>query len=145
MNTHSKNFDTGASLYVGLGVTVAATLPGLYYGFTDAAISPLAGAIMFGVAIFGAAFILSWAAEAAQIDISESLAVAILALVAVLPEYAVDFVFTWDAPYSAESHEYAIANMTGANRLLVGLGWPFILFLYVYVKKKKEIVLPKSV
>ena len=100
---------------------------------------------MFGIAIFAAAFMLSWAAEVVQIDISESLAVAILALLAVLPEYAVDFVFTWnaygDTPKAIESHHYAVANMTGANRLLVGLGWPFILFLYVYVKKKKEIVL----
>ena len=36
---------------------------------------------------------LSWAAEAAEIDISESLAVALLALVAVLPGYAVRFRF----------------------------------------------------
>ena len=43
----------------------------------------------------GAAFILSWAAEAAQLDISAGLAIAVLALIAVLPEYAVDFVFAW--------------------------------------------------
>ena len=36
---------------------------------------------------------LSWAAEVAQLDISAGLAIAILALIAVLPEYAVDFVF----------------------------------------------------
>jgi cation:H+ antiporter len=100
---------------------------------------------------------LSWAAEAAQIDISESLAVAILALIAVLPEYAVDFVFTWKAGQEftavqngllsmtdAHNHEYAIANMTGANRMLIGLGWPFILFLYVFVKRKKEIILEEA-
>ena len=40
---------------------------------------------------------LSWAAEAAQVDISAGLALAVLALLAVLPEYAVDFVFSWQA------------------------------------------------
>ena len=52
-------------------------------------------AVLFGLAIVGAAFILSWAAEVAQLDIAAGLALALLALIAVLPEYAVDFVFTW--------------------------------------------------
>ena len=52
-------------------------------------------AVLFGLAIVGAAFLLSWAAEVAQLDISAGLAIALLALIAVLPEYAVDFVFAW--------------------------------------------------
>ena len=52
-------------------------------------------AVLFGLAIVGAAFLLSWAAEVAQLDISAGLALALLALIAVLPEYAVDFVFAW--------------------------------------------------
>ena len=48
-------------------------------------------ALLHGLAIVGAAFLLSWAAEAVQVDIRAGLA---LALLAVLPEYAVDFVFT---------------------------------------------------
>ena len=52
--------------------------------------------MIFGLAIVGAAFAISWAAETAQLDISAGLAIAILALIAVLPEYAVDFVFTAD-------------------------------------------------
>ncbi len=75
---------------------------------------------------------------------SESLAVAILALIAVLPEYAIDFVFTWRAAHDPSQTHFAIANMTGANRLLVGLGWPFILFIYVFFKKKKKIILEKT-
>ena len=130
-------------IYVMFILTILCCLPGFYNGFIHGELTPIIGVLFYGIAIFAAAFILSWAAEVVQIDISESLAVAILALLAVLPEYAVDFVFTWDAPYSAESHHYAVANMTGANRLLVGLGWPFILFLYVFFKRKKEIVLNK--
>ena len=52
-------------------------------------------ALLFGLAIVGAAFILSWAAEVAQLDISAGLAIAVLAFIAVLPEYAVDIVFAW--------------------------------------------------
>lgn len=131
-------------LWVMMIMTFAITIPGVYCGITNTHLSPAMGVVLFGIAIFGGAFILSWAAEAIQVDISESLAVAILALLAVLPEYAVDFVFTWKAAHDPSQAHYAVANMTGANRLLVGLGWPFILFLYVFVKKKKEVILDKS-
>ena len=69
------------------------TMPGLVVRFTHPDIPhPLEG-FLFGLAIVGSAFLLSWAAEVAQLDISAGLAIAILALIAVLPEYAVDFVF----------------------------------------------------
>jgi len=125
-------------------LTFLATAPGFYLGLTDGTVSPEVGTLLFGIAIFGAAFFLCWAAEAAQIDISESLAVAILALLAVLPEYAVDFVFTWKAAHDPEQAHFAIANMTGANRLLVGLGWPAVLLIYIFAKKRKEIVMDRS-
>jgi cation:H+ antiporter len=103
--------------------------------------APLA-ALVFGVAIIGAAFLLSWAAEAAQVDISAGLALALLALLAVLPEYAVDFVFTFQAGQIYDQHgvcvprpdgsdpcSLALANMTGANRVLVGVGWPLVVLV----------------
>lgn len=80
-------------------------------------------AVGAGLAIFGAAFLLSWAAEVAQVDIPQALALAFLALVAVLPEYAVDIYFAWSAGKDPTYIAYATANMTGANRLLIGLGW----------------------
>ncbi|MBI2963615.1 MAG: sodium:calcium antiporter [Deltaproteobacteria bacterium] len=76
-----------------------------------------------GAAIFGSAFLLSWAAEAAQVDIPRALAMAFLALIAVLPEYAVDMYFAWQAPHREGYTAFATANMTGGNRLLIGLGW----------------------
>ena len=82
-------------------------------------------ALAAGVAILGASFLLLWACDAAQADISQALALAVVALIAVLPEYAVDMYFTWQAgkhPDSDYAH-YAIANMTGANRLLIGVAW----------------------
>ena len=144
MSIPNTKFEITPGLYVLALVVFLVTLPGLYFGLTHAAHSPVAGALLFGIAVFGAAFILGWAAEAAQIDISESLAVAILALIAVLPEYAVDFVFTWKAAHDPSQAHFALANMTGANRLLVGLGWPLVLLIYVIVSKRKSIILDKS-
>lgn len=141
MSHPERKFQLSPGLYLAFIVTVLATLPGVWLGFSETHISPVFGSLLFGAAIFGAAFILSWAAEAAQIDISQSLAIAIMALLAVLPEYAVDFVFTWKAAHDPEQAHYAIANMTGANRLLVGMGWPVILFLYIWATKKKELIL----
>ncbi len=144
MSLPSGKYETSPGLYVMMATTLAATIPGFYLGLTHTEVSPILGSLLFGMSIFGAAFCLAWAAEAAQIDISESLAVAILALLAVLPEYAVDFVFTWKAAHDPAQAHYAIANMTGANRLLVGLGWPVVLFLYVWVKRRKEIIMDSS-
>ena len=144
MSTPHARFEITPGLYVMFIVVFLATLPGLYFGLTHLEHSPIAGVLLFGIAVFGAAFLLAWGAEAIQIDISESLAIAILALIAVLPEYAVDFVFTWNAAHDPVQAQYALANMTGANRLLVGLGWPLVLLIYVIVSKKKEIILDKT-
>jgi cation:H+ antiporter len=85
-------------------------------------------ALTAGTAILGASFLLLWACDAAQQDISQALALAIVALIAVLPEYAVDMYFTWQAGQHPESDyaHYAIANMTGANRLLIGVAWSVV-------------------
>ncbi|MCK4450996.1 MAG: sodium:calcium antiporter, partial [Anaerolineae bacterium] len=144
MTPPSKKYDIDHRLYFILALTPLICLPGLYMGLFSIHLEPLVNVIIFGIAIFGAAFVISWAAEVAQIDISESLAVAILALLAVMPEYAVDFVFTWKSAHDPSQAQYAIANMTGSNRLLVGLGWPVVLFLYILAKKKKKIVLNQS-
>jgi cation:H+ antiporter len=84
---------------------------------------PLVESVGAGIAIFGAAFVLSWAAEAVQTDIPRALAMAFLALIAVLPEYAVDMYFAWQAPHREGYTAFATANMTGGNRLLIGGGW----------------------
>jgi len=84
-----------------------------------------------GLGIFGASFLLSWAAELAQIDVPRSLALAALALIAVLPEYAVDLYLAWMAAKEPAYTAYATANMTGANRLLIGMGWAAVVFCRV--------------
>jgi len=97
--------------------------------------------VLPGLAIFGAAFILSWSAELAQIDIPRSFAFAILALVAVLPEYAVDMYFSWMAARNPAYHPYPVANMTGGNRLLIGFGWALIVFVYWVKNRDKKLIL----
>jgi cation:H+ antiporter len=93
---------------------------------------------LFGVAILGAAFLLAWAAEVAQLDISQTLAIAVLALIAVLPEYAVDLVLAYRAGQGdEESRHYAIANMTGANRLLIGIGWAAVVLIFYWKKRER--------
>lgn len=96
------------------------------------------GALLSGLGIFGAAFLLSWAAELAQLDIPQTLALAFLALIAVLPEYAVDMYFAWEAGKNPQYAAYAMANMTGANRLLIGVGWACVVFAYWFKTRNRS-------
>ncbi|MBI4447018.1 MAG: sodium:calcium antiporter [Acidobacteria bacterium] len=107
-------------------------------------LSPLVESVIFGLGILGAAFLLSWAAEVAQMDMSRGLALAILALIAILPEYAVDLYFAWVAADNPAYAHYATANMTGANRLLVGAGWPLIVLLFCTKFRRKTLNLDVS-
>ena len=111
----------------------AAATPGVFLHLGGFHPEPVTAAVTFGLAVVGAAFMLAWAAEAAQVDISAGLALALLALVAVLPEYAVDFVFTWKAgKHPAEFAPDALANMTGGNQLLIGAGWSLVVLVAAY-------------
>jgi cation:H+ antiporter len=103
--------------------------------------APELQALSSGVAIFGAAFMLSWAAELAQKDIPQALAIALLALIAVLPEYAVDMYFAWSAGKDPQYTAFAMANMTGANRLLIGVGWAAVVLTYWLKSGKRAIKL----
>lgn len=106
------------------------TVPALYLRFTGTHIELVTGTALYGLAIVAAAFLLAWAAEAAEVDISQALAVTFIAFVAVLPEYAVDLTFAWKAGQDPEFAPFAVANMTGANRLLIGLGWSMVFFIF---------------
>src|ERR671912_502377 len=85
--------------------------------------------LIYGGAVVAASFVLAWAAEAAEVDISSGLAVALLAVIAVLPEYAVDLYFAYRAGERPEYVQYAAANMTGSNRLLLGVGWSVVVLI----------------
>ncbi|MFC6738066.1 hypothetical protein [Methylobacterium tardum] len=88
------------------------------------AVEPFVDVAAFGIAILAAGFLLSWGAETAEQYVSQGLILAAVALVTVLPEYAVDIYYAYMAGASGPDSryaQYAAANMTGANRLLVGL------------------------
>ena len=82
------------------------------------------------------AFLVAWGAEAAQFLISQGLALAILAWLQTLPEFAVEAVIAWEAGRNPERAHLAIANLTGAIRLLLGLGWPMIYFVFVFFGRR---------
>lgn len=113
-----------------IGAAVGATLPAIALRWDwYAAPDPVLRAVVFGVAVVAAAFLLSWTAEVLQLDVSQGLALGLLALIAVLPEYIVDATFAWKAAKDPAYAEYAVANMTGANRMLIGVAWPLVVFL----------------
>jgi cation:H+ antiporter len=114
-----------------IGGAASLALPWLVLRFTTDYhhLHPVPMAFFSGLGILGAAFLLSWAAEAFQMDVSQALALALLSLIAVMPEYAVDIVFAWRAATDPTQAPYAVANMTGANRLLIGLGWSAVVLL----------------
>lgn len=112
---------------------------------SGAHIDPIVGAMIYGGGIVCGAFLLSWAAEVAELDISGSLAIALLALIAVLPEYTIEAVLAWDAGASynpatqviTDEMARAAANVTGANRLLIGLGWSLVILIYWLKRREK--------
>lgn len=108
--------------------------------------NPLLGVLIFGIGIIAGAFLLSWAAEVAQLDVSGSFAIAILALIAILPEYVIEANLAWKAGASYDLVTQEItpeiarvaANVTGANRLLIGLGWSLVIIIY-WVKRRRDL------
>jgi len=84
-------------------------------------------------AVVFAAFLISWGAECAQFLVSQGMALAILAWMQALPEFAVEAVIAW----SRQIH-FMTANFTGSLRLLVGLGWPLIFGVAAFGSWRRE-------
>ena len=157
---------------VALAVAVALTLPWVVVWALGLDLGLLGTVAGSGVAILGTSFLLAWAAETAEKDVPRSFAIAVLAVLAVAPEYAVDALYAWGAgskgateaacaevsPALVERvvalprgqvdtaqellalgcHEgnLAVANMTGANRILIGIGWAGIAFFTVWQARR---------
>jgi cation:H+ antiporter len=83
-------------------------------------------------AILLAAMLIAWAAESAQFFIAQGFALAILAWLQTLPEFAVEFVLAWN-----QRVDLLLANLTGALRLLTGLGWPMIYFVAAFFHRRR--------
>lgn len=122
-----------------LALPVLAAVPGLVLRFSGADAPPVLAVLLLGAAVIGAAFFLSWGTELAERDIGQGLALALLALIAVLPEYAVDVVFAWKAGQDPVTYApLALANMTGANRLLIGVGWSLVVLAALAARRRRD-------
>jgi cation:H+ antiporter len=85
------------------------------------------------------ALVITWGAEAAQFLMAQGAALAILAWLQTLPEYAVEFVIAKSAAAEPARLHLLIANLTGSLRLLMGLGWPMICFTAaVFARRRGE-------
>ena len=121
-------------------------VPGAVVRFSGSDVDPIAAVAVYGLGIVAGAFLLSWAAEVAELDVSASLAIAVLALIAILPEYAIEAVLAWDAGSSFDTATGAVtdetsrvaANVTGSNRLLIGLGWSAVILIY-WLKRRQAL------
>ena len=82
--------------------------------------------------ILAAAMLIAWAAESAQFFMAQGFALAILAWLQTLPEFAVEAVLAWK-----QQVPLLMANLTGALRLLTGLGWPMIYFTAAAFHRKR--------
>ena len=86
-----------------------------------------------GPAILVSAIAIAWAAESAQFFIAQGFALAILAWLQTLPEFAVEAVLAWH-----QQVQLLLANLTGALRLLTGFGWPVIYFTAAMFQRKRR-------
>ena len=93
--------------------------------------------------IIGSAFLIAWGAEAAQFMMSQGLALAILAWLQTLPEFAVEANNAWHAAKGTADYNDGMvtANFTGSIRLLMGFGMPMVWVISAVARKKKEIEL----
>jgi cation:H+ antiporter len=94
-------------------------------------VSP-AAALWTTPCILLASVLIAWGAEAAQFFVAQGFALAMLAWLQTLPEFAVEAVLAWH-----QERELLLANLTGALRLLVGFAWPVIYLTAAYFHRKR--------
>ncbi len=82
--------------------------------------------------ILVASLLITWGAESAQFFVAQGFALAILAWMQTLPEFAVEAVLAWK-----QQTDLLLANLTGALRLLTGLAWPMIYVTASIVHRKR--------
>ncbi len=135
------NRRTAGALIGAIGLTVpwfGFWLLSLLTGRSVEGLSTNLTVLISGLSVLGAAFLLAWGAETAERDVPRPFAIAVLAVLAVAPEYSVDALYAWNAGAFAgtargiEAGNLAVANMTGANRILIGIGWAGIALFTVY-------------
>jgi cation:H+ antiporter len=104
----------------------------------EVAVGSATSALWTFPSVMASAILIAWAAEAAQFLISQGLALAILAWLQTLPEFAVEAVIAWQAGVDPNKIHLMTANFTGSLRLLVGLGWPMIYVVAAYFHRRNS-------
>lgn len=79
-----------------------------------------------------ASLLIAWAAESARFLMAQGLALALLAWLQTLPEFAVEAVLAWH-----RQMPLLLSNLTGALRLLTGVGWPLIYVAAALAKRSR--------
>jgi cation:H+ antiporter len=82
--------------------------------------------------ILVASIVITWGAESAQFFVAQGFALAILAWMQTLPEFAVEAVLAW-----RQQTPLLLANLTGALRLLTGAAWPMIYLTAAVVHRSR--------
>jgi cation:H+ antiporter len=116
----SKNSrQTAPQIFAFLGAIVSFSLFMIYFG----GIPVHTVAILSFATVLSGALMLGFAAEAAEFIVSQGFAVAVVALLQVLPEFMVEGVIAYEGKVTLIT-----ANLTGSNRLLMGVGWTLVFF-----------------
>jgi cation:H+ antiporter len=95
-------------------------------------------AVVSGIIIVIGALMLAWGAESSEFIISQGLALAIVAWLQIFPEFMIEATIAW-----SQDVPNMLANFTGANRILMGVGWPLVYFTTLFFSwrnKKSRIV-----
>lgn len=118
-------FPPGRALFLGMAVPLLFLVAPIHPA------RPLTALWTFPL-MLAAALVLAWAAESAQFFVAQGVALAVLAWLQTLPEFAVEAVIAW-----RQQTDLMIANLTGALRLLTGLGWPMIYFTAAFFYRRR--------
>ncbi len=88
---------------------------------------------LYSIAIVVGAMVIAWAAESSEFLVSEGLALVMVAWLQVFPEFMIEATIAW-----AQDVSNMLANFTGANRILVGVGWPLVFIAATAFNRKKH-------
>src|SRR4029453_14893004 len=93
--------------------------------------------IGLGMGLIGASFLLAWAADAGERVFSGGLVLALIALVAILPEFIIEVRVAY-----IQEEELVTANLTGATRLLLAGALALPLLVAFLASRRKEQAAP---
>jgi len=97
----------------------------------------LKGIIISSIIIF-AAILIGYGAEILELVLPSGVAIAIVALLQICPEFFVEWATVKKAAFDPEFLHNAMANLYGANKLLVGFGPPLVFFVYYFFSPSKK-------